>query len=114
MVPVFPLFFAIYLSGRIQSAVVHPILVAVALWAFAHLLANGNLADLLLFWSFLIWALADLISLKYRPAPPVQGAPPGKFNDLIAIVAGLGLYCVFLFWAHAWLIGVSPLGGDAL
>jgi len=114
MVPVFPLLFATYLPGRLQSAVVHPTLVAVALWAFAHLLANGNLADLLLFWSFLIWAVADLISLKYRPAPPVEGAPPGKFNDLIAIVAGLGLYGVFLFWAHAWLFGVAPLGSGAL
>ena len=114
MVPVFPLLFATYLPGRIQDAVGHPTLVAVALWAFAHLLVNGNLADLLLFWSFLIWSVADLISLKYRPAPPVQGAPPGRFNDLIAIVAGLALYGVFLFWAHAWLIGVSPLGTSAL
>ena len=114
MVPVFPLLFATYLPGRIQSAVVHPTLVAVALWAIAHLLSNGNLADVLLFWSFLIWAVADRLSLNYRVATPVQGAPPGKLNDLIAIVAGLAVYGVFLFWAHTWLIGVPPLPGIAL
>ncbi len=110
MLPAFPLFFAAYLPGRIKAAVGHPMLTAVILWALAHLLANGNLADLVLFGAFLIWALADRISLFYRVAPPVQGAPPGKANDLIAIVLGLAFYLGFLFWAHAWLFGVSPLG----
>lgn len=113
MVPVFPLLFATYLPGRIQRAVVHPTLAAVTLWALAHLLANGNLADVILFWSFFIWSVADRISLKYRVAPPILRAPPRKINDLIAIVAGLAVYVVFLLWAHTWLIGVSPLGVTA-
>ncbi len=110
MVPVFPLLFATYLPGRIQAAVVHPTLTAVVIWAFAHLIANGNLADLVLFGSFLAWALTDRISLMYRVAPAVQGAPARKANDLIASVAGLALYVAFLLWAHTWLFGVSPLG----
>lgn len=110
MLPVFPLMFATYLPGRIQSFVVHPTLWAVTIWSLAHLLSNGNLADVVLFWSFFIWSWADRISLGYRRAPPVQGAPPGRFNDLIAVVLGLGAYLVFLFWAHTWLFGVSPLG----
>ncbi len=110
MLPVFPLLLATYLPGRIQAAVVHPMLTAVIIWALAHLTANGNLADLLLFGGFLAWSLADRISLLSRQAPPVQGAPSRKANDLIAIGAGLALYVVFLLWAHKWLIGVSPLG----
>lgn len=110
MLPVFPLLFATYLPGRIQGFVVHPTLWAVAIWAFAHLLANGNLADVILFWSFLIWAVADLISLKYRTPGPIEGAAPGRYNDLIAVGLGLAVYLAFLFWVHRWLFGVSPLG----
>jgi len=110
MLPVFPLLLAAYLPGRIQTAAKHPMLAAVKLWAFAHLLANGNLADLMLFGSFLAWAVADRISLKTRTPPSVPGAPPGRANDLIALVGGLALYGAFIGGLHAWLIGVSPLG----
>ena len=54
--------------------------------------------------------MADRISLKRRVARPVPGAPAGPANDLIAVFGGLALYAVFVFWAHRWLIGVSPLG----
>ncbi|MBO9516024.1 MAG: NnrU family protein [Variovorax sp.] len=109
MLPVFPLLFAAYLPGRIQRAARHPMLLAVKLWATAHLLANGTLADVLLFGGFLAWAVADRISVKRRAVPhAVPGAPPGAMNDVIALAGGLVVYVVFLFWAHAWLIGVSP------
>ncbi|QGU33628.1 NnrU family protein [Thermochromatium tepidum] len=110
MLPVFPLLFAAYLPGRIQDAVKHPMLGAVKIWAFAHLLANGMLADVLLFGAFLVWAVADRISLRYRTAPPVQGAPPGPINDAIAIVGGLGFYLLFMFWLHRAMLGVAPIG----
>ena len=110
LVPVFPLLLATYLPGRIQTAARHPMLVAVKLWAIAHLLANGTLADLLLFGSFLTWAVADRISMKHRTQQPIPGALPSKANDLIAVVAGLGLYAAFVLWLHEWLIGVSPIG----
>lgn len=110
MLPVFPLLFAAYLPGRIQQAAKHPMLLAVKLWATAHLLANGTLADLLLFGAFLAWAVADRIAVKRRAAPhQVPMAPAGALNDIIAVVGGLALYMVFLLWAHRWLIGVSPL-----
>lgn len=110
MVPVFPLVLAAYLPGRIKSTLKHPLLVAVKLWALSHLLANGTLADLLLFGTFLAWAVIDRISLKRRAPSPTPSAAPGRFNDLIAIVAGLALYVVFLMWGHVHLIGVSPIG----
>lgn len=110
MLPVFPLLLATYLPGRLQRAAKHPMLLAVKLWATAHLLANGMLADVVLFGVFLAWAVADRIAAKRRVTPhKVPGAPAGPRNDVIAIVGGLMLYVAFLFWVHVWLIGVSPL-----
>jgi len=110
MLFVFPLLLATYLPGRIKSATKHPMLAATKLWAFAHLLANGSLADLVLFGSLLAWAVIDRISLKRRTALPVPGAPASRFNDVLAIVLGTGLYVGFLFGLHRALFGVSPLG----
>ena len=109
MLPVFPLLFAAYLPGRIRSAARHPMLAATTIWAIAHLLANGTLADLLLFGSFLIWALAERISLKRRVAVPPPGAPPWRYNDLIALVLGVGLYALVLWRLHALIIGIALL-----
>ena len=94
MLPVFPLLLAPYFPGRIKARLKHPMLAAVKFWALGHLLANGTLADLLLFGGFLIWAVADRISFKRRVQRPLQTAPPSRFNDAIAIVAGLVLYFV--------------------
>ena len=118
LLPVFVLLLAAYLPGRIQRAAKHPMLLAVKLWALAHLLAQsvtgGSLADVLLFGGFLLWAVADRISLKRRaqtgalrtvPVLPASGA-----NDLIAVVGGLALYGLTVVWAHAFLFGVRPFG----
>jgi uncharacterized membrane protein len=107
MLPVFVLLLAAYLPGRIKAAAKHPMLLATKLWATAHLLANGNLADVLLFGGFLAWAVADRISMKRRSARAVPGAPAGPLNDVIAVVGGLGLYALFVLGGHAWLIGVK-------
>jgi uncharacterized membrane protein len=110
LLPVFPLLLAAYLPGRIKAAAKHPMLAATKLWALAHLLANGTLADVLLFGGFLAWAVADRISFKRRVQRPILAAPSSAANDLIAIVGGLALYGLFVWRAHAWLIGVSPFG----
>ncbi|MEQ9546135.1 MAG: NnrU family protein [Marinobacter sp.] len=108
LIPVFPLLFATYFPGKIKARLGHPMLVAVKLWALAHLLANGMLHDLLLFGSFLGWAVADRISLKRRSERPIATLPASKANDAIAVVGGLVVYVVFVFWAHQWLFGVAP------
>ncbi|MFM9917387.1 MAG: NnrU family protein [Rhizobacter sp.] len=108
MLPVFPLLLAAYLPGRISTATKHPMLVAIKLWALAHLLANGTLASTVLFGSFLAWAVADRISLKRRVPRSAPGAPPSRYNDAIAVIVGLCLYAAFLGAVHLWLIGVSP------
>ena len=118
MLPVFVLLFAAYLPGRIQALVKHPMLLAVKFWALAHLLAQsvtgGTLADALLFGGFLVWAIADRISVKRRAAAGLLRSlplgPPRALNDAIALVGGLVVYALFAFWLHAALFGVRPFG----
>ncbi len=94
--------------GRIKRAVRHPMLAGVKLWAFAHLVANGDLASIVLFGSFLVYAVLDRIVVKRRaaPAPP---APTAK-GDAIAILGGVAAYAAIVFWLHAELIGVPVIG----
>lgn len=108
MLPVFVLVLASNLPGRIQTVTRHPLLLATKLWATAHLLANGTLADVLLFGGFLAWAVACRISLKRRAPRPRATLPAGRANDYIALFGGLALYAAFIGGVHAWLIGVSP------
>jgi uncharacterized membrane protein len=109
LLPVFVLLLAVYLPGRINTAAKHPMLLATKLWALAHLLSNGTLADVLLFGGFLAWAVADRIALKRRPVRAVPALPANAANDWIAALGGLALYVVFALWGHAWLIGVAPI-----
>lgn len=96
-------------AGRIKPMLKHPMLVGVKLWAFGHLLVNGDLASVLLFGTFLAWAVIDRISAKRRNAP--IPAPGPVSNDILAVVIGLVVYGLFIWKLHEWLIGVPvPLG----
>jgi uncharacterized membrane protein len=108
MLPVFPLLLASGLPGRIKAAVGHPMLTAVMLWSFAHLLVNGRLADVLLFGGFLLWSVADRLSFLRRIERSLKTAPPGRWNDLIAVAVGLGIHAAVLLWLHALIFGVKP------
>jgi len=108
MLGVFPLIYATFLPCRIRSALKYPDLVAVKLWAFAHLLANGMLADVFLFGSFLAWAVVVRISMRHRERPAPK-ALPSPYNDLVAIIAGLVTYVVIIGYAHYKIIGVAPI-----
>ena len=109
MLPVFVFFLASLLPGRIQSTLKNPLLVSVKTWALAHLLANGALADVMLFGSFLLWAVAVRVSLKKREPRRYPRAPQSPVNDAIVIVAGLALYAATVLWLHEWLVGVPVL-----
>jgi uncharacterized membrane protein len=86
-------------------------LTGIKLWAAAHLLANGDLGSIILFGSFLGWAVFDRISLKRRTDP---GGPPipvgGVSNDLIAVVVGTIAYLALAFAFHPVVIGVPVMG----
>lgn len=109
MLPVFPLLLAAYFPGKIRGALKHPMLVAIKCWSLAHLLANGMLADVLLFGSFLGWAVAVRISLKRRVQRPVPSLPSSRANDLLAVLLGLMIFAFVALWAHQKLFGVSPI-----
>src|SRR5215467_6699305 len=110
MVPAMILLVAAYVPSRIRSAVGHPMLTALMLWALGHLLANGDLASVLLFGSILAYAVYDRISVRHRPSPgPLGRAQGGSVGDAIAIGLGLLLYAFMLLWGHAKLIGVPLL-----
>lgn len=108
LIPVFILFLAPYFPGRIKAATKHPQLIAVKLWAVSHLLVNGTLADVVLFGSFLAWAVIDRISLKRRATRAVPGLPESGVNDVIVVVLGLAVYVAFVLWLHELLIGLKP------
>jgi len=97
--------------NHIKARLRHPMLLGVKVWALAHLLANNTLADLLLFGTFLLWAVLDFRSCRQRdragaPAPAAGTAA----NTVAAVVAGVAVWALFAFWAHGALIGVRPLG----
>jgi uncharacterized membrane protein len=111
MLPAVILVVASYIRGRIYTTLKHPMLTGIKLWAAAHLLANGDLGSIILFGSFLAWAVFDRISLKRRPdagAPPIPVGGPG--NDLIAIVVGAVAYLALAFAFHPVVIGVPVVG----
>ena len=111
MLPAVILVAASYIRGRIYTALKHPMLAGVKLWAAAHLLANGDLGSIILFGGFLAWAVVDRISLKRRSD---SGAPPipvgGVGNDLIAVVVGIVAYLALGFVFHPVVIGVPVFG----
>lgn len=108
----FVMFVAAYLPGHIKHRLKHPMLAGVKIWAFAHLIANGDLGSILLFGSFLAWAVIARISAKRRDVAAQHGgtaAPAGFRNDVIAIVIGTVVYVAFVLWLHPLLIGVPVL-----
>ena len=111
MLPAVILVVASYIRGRIYTTLKHPMLTGIKLWAAAHLLANGDLGSIILFGSFLGWAVFDRISLKHRAD---SGAPPipvgGPSNDLMAVAVGLVAYLALGFAFHPVVIGVPVFG----
>lgn len=96
-------------KNPIRARLHHPMLLGTKVWAFAHLLANGMLADLLLFGGFLLWAVLAFRAARRRDQAAGTTYPPGTAQGLvITLLAGLVLWTVFAFWLHGVLFGVSP------
>lgn len=111
-IPAFVLLVAAYVPGNaIKRAIGHPMVAGVKVWALAHLLANGTLADVLLFGTFLAWAVLGFIAARRRDraAGTTYPAGPGS-RTAITVVVGLVAWAVFAFALHRPLIGVAPFG----
>ena len=109
VLPAFVLIVAGNMRGtKMKAALGHPMLLGTALWAFAHLIGNGRLAGVVLFGSFLIWALVDYVSSRRRDAAAGVAYPSGAWpRDLLAGAIGVAAWVVFGFWLHGPAIGVK-------
>jgi len=106
----FVLVAAAYVPGNhIKAALGHPMLAGVKLWAFAHLLANGRLADVILLGVFLAWAVVDFIAARRRDrAAGITYATGRVMRTAVTVAAGAGVWVTFILGLHRWLIGVPP------
>jgi uncharacterized membrane protein len=111
MLPAMVLIVAAYVrpTGFIRKAAKHPMLVAVKLWARAHLLVNWDVGSLILFGSFLVFGVVDRIAVKRRGDVGAAAAAPNVLGDLISLAVGLALYGVLVYELHYILFGVDPL-----
>jgi len=108
----FVLVAAAYVPGnQLKAKLHHPMILGVKVWALAHLAANNTLADLVLFGSFLGWAVLDFRAARQRDRAQGTVYPAGSMpRTAIAVVVGGLAWAVFAFWLHRAWIGVSPMG----
>lgn len=103
-------------AGHIAVKTKHPMLLSVKIWAFAHLLANGDLASIILFGALLAWAVFVRISLKRRQRSGELSLRPfvSSRNDILALAIGLLVWLAFLMKLHQWLFNVAPIPAMSL
>lgn len=108
MVPAFIMLAAAYVPhNAIKAKLGHPMMLSVKIWAFAHLLTNGRLGDIIFFAAFLVWAILAFKAAKKRDrlAPPVP-VSTNKMATVTTVLVGLVAYVVFALYLHTALIGV--------
>lgn len=108
-IPAFILLVATYLPGsRIKAMVGHPMLLGVKIWALAHLLANGTLAAVILFGSFLVWSVVDFAVCRRRDRRLALSGPAGNLRgDVLVSIVGIAVWALFAFYLHGLLFGVQ-------
>ena len=94
----------------IKARLHHPMVLAVVFWAVAHLLANGNRANAVLFGGFLLWAVWSFFAARERDRAARTLYPAGTASGTaMTVLVGIAAWAVFAFWAHGVLIGVRPV-----
>ncbi|WP_265948021.1 NnrU family protein [Dechloromonas sp. A34] len=110
--PAFVLLVAAYVPGsRIKAVVGHPMILGVAIWAFAHLIANGRTHAMVLFGAFFIWAVLDFAAARRRePTAEAKARSGTAARDALVVIIGAAAWALFAAYLHGWLIGVRPFG----
>jgi uncharacterized membrane protein len=103
-------FVSAVVPSHIKTKVKHPVQAGTKIWAFAHLLSNGDLGSILLFGSFLAWAVYARIAAKRRGDGGASVAPVGWANDIIVVLLGIVIYLALGYVFHPVLIGVPVFG----
>jgi len=107
MLPAIILLVAADVSSNIKRFTRHPMLWGVTLWTSAHLLANGDLASLILFGSFGSYALFDMWSTNRRGSEKSAQVYPAS-KDVKLVIIGIAVYVVIIF-VHPYVIGVPVI-----
>ncbi len=95
--------------NHIKAALGHPMYAGIKVWAFAHLIANGRLADVVLFGAFLVWAIVGFVVSRKRDRAAGTIYPAGdEWRTVLTVIAGVGAWAVLVSGLHLWLIGVAP------
>jgi uncharacterized membrane protein len=102
---------AYVIPSHIKARSRYPLIAAVKLWAFAHLLANGDLGGIILFGSLLVWAVYAYATAKRRTDVTPAVAPKGFKNDVAVVIAGIVVYLALGYWFHPFVIGLSVFPG---
>lgn len=96
--------------NSIKARFGHPMIAGVKAWSIAHLISNGNLADVILFGSFLVWSILDFRNSRRHDRAHGTRYPAGTLvGNLLTVVIGVAVWAVFMLYLHAWLIGVAPI-----
>ena len=115
-------------NNHIKAKLKHPMILGVKIWAFSHLICNGEGANVILFGSFLVWAVLDFRSVRQKDRlasqadtvnhfpgvadQTINSAPipqPSTFNTLLCIVLGALIWLALVAYLHNLLFGVYPI-----
>ena len=101
---------AAFIPSHIKAWLKHPMLNSVKMWAFAHLLVNGDLGSIVMFGSFLVWASYARLAARWRGDRGFTTPPVGWRNDVIVVAVGVVVYLLLGFYFHPYVIGLPVFG----
>lgn len=95
--------------NHIKAVLGHPMYAGIKVWAFAHLISNGRLVDVVLFGTFLLWAIAGfMVSRRRDRAAGTVYAAGDELRTVLTVIIGVGVWAALVSGLHLWLTGVAP------
>jgi len=111
MLPAIYLFFSNSVGpapSSAQAVTAHPMNWGIVVWSIAHLLANGDLAHVMLFVTFGVFSVVSMVSANARGAKPKREQRPPFKQEAVFLLIVVFVYAGLL-WAHPYFTGVSLL-----